>query len=1215
MKRLINDLKWIIVSIFIFIFNDINQAQSYDILLKYGNLNLTENVEDFVNMNIDNKYSFKDRYYSIIQFKDIPDKSEKEKLNNLDIRLLDYIPNMAYIVSLPVDIARDDLKNLNIRSITLFKPEYKLSADLLNKDYPEWALKDNNRIELIINIFRDIPPEFAEKELSGMGLEIIRKHYFGNYFEVNARIKDITKIAEKPFTVFIESAYEPGKPENYSGRTLHRSNTLAPDYRGSHKYNGEGIKVMLQDDGEIGPHIDYQGRIGAQFLSGAGGAHGDHTGGTIMSAGNLDPKGRGMAYGAEIYVYGAAGTPYYNGFDSIPSHYFNPGIKISSTSYSNGCNAGYTSFSRLMDEQVRKHPSLMHVFSAGNSGYYDCGYGAGPGWGNVTGGHKIGKNVIAVGNTDYKDILSASSSRGPAHDGRIKPDVCAKGSDVYSTLDPNDYRTISGTSMACPGVAGSLAQLYHAYKELNGGTYPHSALMKAILLNTADDIGNPGPDYQHGWGRINVNRAVKILENYSYIQDSVDQGDVNDHSISVPPGVSHIRVMIYWNDFEASVNTTKALVNDLNMQLSDPASTPYNPWVLDPTPNPANLNAYAVRGIDDLNNVEQVTIDNPLPGIYTISVEGFQVPSGPQTYFVVYEMRTEELELTYPIGGESFVPGEWEILRWDAFGTSGSFNLEYSTDNGNTWNTIAQNISPVQSYYEWSVPTELTGQARVKVSRGSQSDISDTSFSIIGVSNYLQYPWACPDSFMILWSPVSGALFYEVSMLGALYMDSIGVSNTNSYVVKGVNPYDDYWLSVKAYGPDSAVGRRAYAKHKLPGIWNCPIPVDVEITDLISPGTGILQDCQNNTAVPISIDIRNNGDTNAVNIDIHYQINGGNIISETYNSAIAPSNSATYQFNANANFSSTIDHHLKIWTSYPNDGNKHNDTILSIINVVPGITVTSGWKEDFENFSICYSSAGCFDVECDLDSGWINSFNSVGDNIDWRPYAGPTPTGFTGPIFDHTTFTTSGKYLYLEPSFDCFFAEGRLVSPCLDLTSVNQPVLSFWYHMNGADMGELHLDIYENSQWTEDIINPITSNQGNLWHQKLVDLSQFSGQIINLRFRGITGNGEKSDIAIDDIELTGITSIENANNSPGTDIYVYPNPSKGIFKLYITNSELLSCDVLVMDFLGRDVMRKTISIKNETIVPIDISNNQPGVYFLKVVGNNLDYNKIITLTN
>ncbi|MBE0640714.1 MAG: S8 family serine peptidase, partial [Bacteroidales bacterium] len=342
----------------------------------------------------------------------------------------------------------------------------------------------------------------------------------------------LNTIAALPFISYITAVGPQDEPENYSGKTLHRSNVLSSQYVTGRKYDGSGVNVMLQDDGVIGPHIDYEGRIALQSISSNSGDHGDHVAGTIMGAGNLDPTTQGMAPGADIYVYGA--SPTYPGFASIGSHYGLYNIRVTSTSYSNGCNAGYTSLTRDMDQQVRQLPALMHVFSAGNNGTSDCGYGAGAGWGNITGGHKMGKNVIAVANLDYKDDLSSSSSRGPANDGRIKPDVAAKGSDVVSTTDPNAYTTKSGTSMSCPGTSGTMLQLYHAYRNLNGGADPKGGLMKAILMNSADDIDNPGPDFKTGWGRINALKAVEAIEDVRFATDTLMQGDTNVHSILVP---------------------------------------------------------------------------------------------------------------------------------------------------------------------------------------------------------------------------------------------------------------------------------------------------------------------------------------------------------------------------------------------------------------------------------------------------------------------------------------------------------------------------------------------------------------------------------------------------------------------------------------------------------------------------------------------------------
>lgn len=68
-----------------------------------------------------------------------------------------------------------------------------------------------------------------------------------------------------------------------------------------------------------------------------------------------------------------------------------------------------------------------------------------------------------------------------------------------------------------------------------------------------------------------------------------------------------------------------------------PSNTPYNPWVLDHTANPANLDTPTTRQMDNRNTIEQVTVDDPPAGIWNIEVNGANVPSGPQTYYVTYE--------------------------------------------------------------------------------------------------------------------------------------------------------------------------------------------------------------------------------------------------------------------------------------------------------------------------------------------------------------------------------------------------------------------------------------------------------------------------------------------------------------------------------------------------------------------------------------------------
>jgi hypothetical protein len=779
--------------------------------LKSQELELKLNSGNFtVQKTIDCDFSEQDPY-RLFFFKQLPTEIEKRELKNIGIDFLYYLPKNIFVVLLKKNLSQDILEKYNIVSVNKILPSYKIHKKLQNNSFPEWCFKDD-LLHIKVLFYKNVNFSDCIKQISLLSNKIESTNESAKSLVISIEPQKIDAISNIFFVSYIEPIDPPALPENKSGRTLHRSNTINTDYATGRKYNGDGINVMMHDDGYVGPHIDRQGRVDQSFCSGCsstGSDHGDHVSGTIMGAGNLDPLGRGMADGSFLYVLGYSTNNYYN---YVPNLYSNYNVVITSASYSNGCNAGYTSLASDLDLQINNSPNLIHVFSAGNSGSSNCGYGAGSGWGNVTGGHKQAKNVITVANLTSTGGLASSSSRGPAADGRIKPDISAKGSSVYSTEENQTYGYKTGTSMSCPGISGVLAQLYQAYKELNNGADPSSALMKCILLNSADDIGNPGPDYKHGWGQVNSYRAVKMLENNNYFSSSVSQGNTNPYTINVPSGVAKVKVMVYWHDKEASTSASISLVNDIDIQLITPAGTAFNPWVLDPTANSSNLNQNAVRNSDGLNNMEQVTIDNPSAGNYTLNVEGYSIPYGPQEFFVTYEFITDDVELTYPIGGESLVPGEQEYIRWDSY-DSGNLTIQYTVNGGNSWNTITNSANSNNKYYSWIVPNSITDNALIRISanNGNSTSISNTSFTIIDVPSNLNVYWPCPDSIYVSWNSVNGATSYDISMLGQKYMDSIfSTSSPNVWVINPNPSVTESWFSVRA-NPISGKGRRAVA--------------------------------------------------------------------------------------------------------------------------------------------------------------------------------------------------------------------------------------------------------------------------------------------------------------------------------------------------------------------------------------------------------------------
>jgi len=119
-------------------------------------------------------------------------------------------------------------------------------------------------------------------------------------------------------------------------------------------------------------------------------------------------------------------------------------------------------------------------------------------------------NCFSVGAIDANSEgypVASFSSRGPSgcDDQTIKPEVCAPGVMVLSCYPNNEYRLMSGSSMAAPFVAGTVAIL----RQYN----PDATVdeIKQALLESATDLGPPGEDNSYGWGLINIKRALELL--------------------------------------------------------------------------------------------------------------------------------------------------------------------------------------------------------------------------------------------------------------------------------------------------------------------------------------------------------------------------------------------------------------------------------------------------------------------------------------------------------------------------------------------------------------------------------------------------------------------------------------------------------------------------------------------------------------------------------
>lgn len=1039
-----------------------------------------------------------------------------------------YIPNNAYSILLPVGTELSDFGNLPVQAVSIWSPEMKMTSRLYTLDLPSYVLRSGDQFEVLVKLHQHINTYAFSLDLAKEGYSVVGYNEAAQSITLNILPTERASLASHSQISYVQLGEEPGEPENFNATRSARSRAVNTRFSGGMHYDGSGVVVGHGDDGDIGPHIDYTGRIIARNTSTSTGDHGDHVAGTIFGAGNLDPDVQGMAPGAELFYY-----TYPRNLNFVDAAYSNQAVRITNSSYSNGCNAGYTSFTQQVDEDIVQNPKLMHVFSAGNSGTTNCGYGAGSSWGNVTGGHKIGKNVIATANITATDGIASSSSRGPSADGRIKPDIASVGSSVYSTIDPNTYGYKTGTSMAAPGVAGAMTQMFQAFVETQGSE-PDGGLLKAFLMNTADDLGKPGPDFIYGYGRMNILRGIRDIENTQYIIDSVSTSQADSFQISVPSNTAEFRVMVYWTDPAASPSASRVLVNNLDAVLRAPNGTNYQPWVLDPTPNATNLNANAVRATDSLNNAEQITLSSPATGDYWIKVNGSNVPMGPQKYYIVYSIVEDKVELTYPFGGETLEPNSTEVIYWDASTSTQGFTLEYSTDAGANWNSIGTANAGARQFTWTNTPNLSTDSLDIRITRGSQSDMTNSPAVMIAQPNGLALVQACPDSMVVRWDAVSGAQEYEVYLLGQKYMDSIARTPDTFYVFHNLAPNVERWWSVAAVPTiGGATGKRAIAKMKDVGLRACVLNSDVALFSILSPQSSEISSCHNLDSMNVEVRLRNGGLVDHDTIVIGMQFDGGAIAYDTLFSILQASTTLDYTVANTIDGSATGVHQLKVWAEVNVDDNVYNDTAeVSFTVSSGGLLQTAPIVQNFDSWSSCSNATDCGGTSCTLFNYWSNSPNGGYDDIDFRTFSGATSSSGTGPNFDHTTGSGIGRYLYLEASGSCTYQWAQLYSPCIDLGTLTLPQMEFYYHMRGADIGELHVDIFSDGNWTLDVINPIIGDQGNSWIAIQTNLSQWVGKIITVRFRASTGGDYQGDLAIDDF------SIKQAVGAPVADFDV-----------------------------------------------------------------------------
>lgn len=462
------------------------------------------------------------------------------------------------------------------------------------------------------------------------------------------------------------------------------SNKVHPGGSAGLSLNGNGVLLGMWDGGRTRlTHQEFNGRVSQMDAAIDLSDHATHVAGTMVATGT-SASAKGMSFDASLNAYdwnsdnSEMTTAAANGL-LVSNHSYgticgwiydfrgdDKWVWFGDTAASlvEDRNFGaYNSQARSWDVIARNAPNYLIVKSAGND------RGEGPSsqpvdhwifknsqWvltstqrnrdGNSLGYDCVttsgnAKNILTVGAVDdipggYSQpsdvVMSSFSGFGPTDDGRIKPDIVANGIGLFSpTASTNSsYQSYSGTSMSAPSISGSLGLLLQHQKNLHPTKTLLSSTLKAIVLHTADEAGSAnGPDYRFGWGLMNTKKATDLMTlNSSRGANGFDIQELtlnNNDSIVIPiqsNGNQPLRATIVWNDVQGATSTntlnptTLRLVNDLDLRIRSAANQTFNPWVLDPA-NPANA---ATTGDNIRDNVEQVHIQSPSAGQYSIVI-------------------------------------------------------------------------------------------------------------------------------------------------------------------------------------------------------------------------------------------------------------------------------------------------------------------------------------------------------------------------------------------------------------------------------------------------------------------------------------------------------------------------------------------------------------------------------------------------------------------
>ena len=564
-----------------------------------------------------------------------------------------------------------------------------------------------------------------------------------------------------------------------------------------HGLSGAGQIVAIADTGlDTGDihtlHPDFAGRLLHVFDTGRltnwsdTYYHGTHVAGSLLGSGEASStQYRGAAPAARLVLQSIMTASHSLALPDDLNEFYQPpygiGARIHSDSWGSAVEGEYTADSMTTDEFIWDHPDLLVAYAAGNEGIdldrdgvVDPSSLDAPGSaknamtvgasesGRVSGtGGYTGRTYGGSWGADYRappistDLISSSpgsepqgmaafSSRGPAADGRTKPDLVAPGTDIVSVRSRasadtgwgalagnTNYCFMGGTSMATPLAAGAATLVRQYCTDVLGMAQPSAALLKAALAGGARSLSPgqygtgaareipppPRPNNVEGWGQADVGGTLFPPAGMQAVlmegPAALSTGGSNVFAFSVHGNAPLVVAMAY-SDYPSALAAVANLVNDLDLLLLDPDGMPHHPNGLD--------------GPDRLNNLEGIDVPSAQTGRWTLVVSARNAPQGPQPYALYLRgairmaatLAHSPLQNTYVTNQDHLVSAEVSSvgeldaasvrLHWNLTGSTSLFTTAtLQSTNGTRFEAVIprQPLGTRIHYYLSAGPAEL----------------------------------------------------------------------------------------------------------------------------------------------------------------------------------------------------------------------------------------------------------------------------------------------------------------------------------------------------------------------------------------------------------------------------------------------------------------------------------------------------------------------------